>query len=154
MKEFHRILVPLDGSKVSESSLPIAVSLASKYGSEVILLRVLDDPGPSDRARHPESLWIREAQEYHYREVQTYLDDQVNRLLSQGIHARPLIRDAAPADDILHAAGDEHADLIVMTSHGRGSPSRWTSGSVADKVSQHSPCPVLLVRSGAEEGVA
>lgn len=150
MKEFHRILVPLDGSKVSELSLPIAASLASKYGSEVILLRVLDDPGPSGMARHPESLWIREAQEYHYREVQAYLDDQVNRLMAQSIHARPLIRDASPAEDILHVASDEHVDLIVMTSHGRGSPSRWTFGSVADKVTQHSTCPVLLVRNVAE----
>jgi universal stress protein A len=56
------------------------------------------------------------------------------------------VRSASPAEDILLVAADEKIDLIVISSHGKGGPSRWTAGSVADKVMRHSPCPVLLVR--------
>ncbi|MCB0185312.1 MAG: universal stress protein, partial [Caldilineaceae bacterium] len=79
--------------------------------------------------------------------AQRYLDDQGMLLKDAGIRVRTIVRDGSPAEDILATATDEAVDLIVISSHGKGGPSPWTSGSVADKVMQHSRCPVLLVRN-------
>ncbi|HMN28085.1 MAG TPA: universal stress protein [Caldilineaceae bacterium] len=141
MVHLDRILVPLDGSALSERALPIAVTLAQKFESEVILLRVLEMAGPTLANHYPENLWLVEAMQYAYREAQSYLDAKEAEL-----HVRTLVREQAAAEEILLVATDEQVDLIVISSHGQGGPAPWTSGSVADKVMQHSRCPVLLVR--------
>ena len=146
MVHLDRILVPLDGSALSERALPIAVTLAQKFESEVILLRVLEMAGPTLANHYPENLWLVEAMQYAYREAQSYLDAKEAELVSQGLHVRTLVREQAAAEEILLVATDEQVDLIVISSHGQGGPAPWTSGSVADKVMQHSRCPVLLVR--------
>jgi nucleotide-binding universal stress UspA family protein len=151
MVALQRILVPLDGSALSERALPLATALAQKFGSEIILLRVLDVPPPTLATRYPENHWMREALQASYREVQAYLDARRTELAGQGVAARVFVRDGAPAEDILLVAADEQINLIVMSSHGMGSPSPWAAGSVAMKVMQYSPCPVLLVRQSPEE---
>lgn len=55
--------------------------------------------------------------------------------------------DGAPVDAILHAA--DHADLLVLGTHGRRGPSRWWLGSVAERVVRGSPVPVLVTRADA-----
>jgi len=152
MTELQRILVPLDGSALAEKALPLATCLAAKFASELILLRVLDLALPTPEIKYPENHWIREALQYSYREAQSYLDAQEMALQQQGFQVRTLVRDGPPPEDILAVAANEKVDLIVISSHGKGGPSPWTSGSVADKVMQHSPCPVLLVRQSPEQG--
>jgi nucleotide-binding universal stress UspA family protein len=150
MTEIQRILVPLDGSELAEKALPLATLLADKFNSELVLLRVLEIAVPSEEARYPESHWIREALQYNFREAQNYLNTWCTQLTKQGIRARTLVRDGPPPEDILEAVTNEKIDMVVISSHGKGSPSPWTSGSVADKVMQHCPCPVLLVRQNVE----
>lgn len=151
MAQFQHILVPLDGSALSERALPLATALAQKFDSEIILLRVLDLPGPAMALRYPESHWTREALQYSHREAQGYLEAKKMELAGQGIRSRILVRDESPAEDILSVAIHEKIDLIVMSSHGMGGPSPWTAGSVAHKVMLHSPCPVLLARQSPEQ---
>ena len=153
MTDFKRILVPLDGSPLSEQALPVATALAQKFGSEIVLLRVLDIPRPTPPAAHPEVTigWVREARAQAHEEAQSYLDTWQQDVYRQGIRVRALMRDRSPAEDILQVASSEKIDLIVMSAHGRGGLARWAFGSVADKVSRHSPCPVLLVRHASPE---
>ena len=148
MWSVKRILVPLDGSELAERALPVAASLALKYDSEILLLRVLDAPIPVEAGSYPESHWANEALQQSHHGVQTYLDSKRHTLTAAGIPVRQLVFDTAPAEEILFAAKNEAVDLIVISSHGQGGSARWTSGSVADKVMQHSPCPVLLIREG------
>ena len=156
MTEFKRILVPLDGSPLSERALPVATALAQKFGSEIILLRVLDIPNPTPPVSHPEVTigWVREARAHAHQEAQSYLDAHQQKVYRQGVEVRALRRDRSPAEDILQVAGSEKIDLIVMSAQGQGGLARWTFGSVADKVARHSPCPVLLVRYAVPEGTA
>lgn len=150
---FERILVPLDGSPLSERALPLAISLAQKYGGKIILLRVLDIPVPTPPASHPEVTigWVREARREAHEEAKSYLDARQREVHRQGIKVRALMRDRSPAEDILDVAASEKVDLIVMSAHGRGGLARWTFGSVADKVARHSPCPVLVARYAPPE---
>ena len=153
MTEFKRILVPLDGSPLAERALPVAISLAQRYGSEILLVRVLEIPKPTPPTSHPEVTigWVREARTQAHQEAQSYLDAQQQEVYRQGIEVRALMRDQSPAEDIIQVASSEKVDLIVMSTHGQGGLARGDFGSVADKVARHSPCPVLLVRYASPE---
>jgi nucleotide-binding universal stress UspA family protein len=153
MDEFKRILVPLDGSLLAERALPPATSLAGKFGSEIILLRVLDVSTLTLPTWHLEAPpnWIVEAHEHVHEEVENYLKTQQDQLHQQGFEVRTLLRGASPAEGILETAETQEVDLIVMSTHGRSGLTRWALGSVADKVMCHSHCPVLLVRQTEED---
>jgi nucleotide-binding universal stress UspA family protein len=153
MMELSRILVPLDGSSLSERALPVARALARKFESQIILLRVLDIPTPTTPTSHLEETigWIREARQSALQEAQSYLETIQRELYREGFETRILLRDRSPAEDILDVACAEHIDLIIMSSHGKGGGlARWTFGSVAERVARHSLCPILLVRPGPE----
>ncbi|MFN8515911.1 MAG: universal stress protein [Thermomicrobiales bacterium] len=62
-----------------------------------------------------------------------------------------LLREGAPASDIVAAAQEWQADLIVVGTHGRGGLGRLVLGSVAESVLRDAPCPVLVVRMGTAE---
>ena len=151
MTEFKRIMIPLDGSPLAESVLPVATSLAEKFGSHIILLRVLDiSPTiPRFQTEVPPG-WVAEGRDHIYQEVEDYLEARQGELRQQGLDVQILVRETSPAEDIIDAAVADAVDLIVMSTHGRGGLARWTFGSVADKVVRHSPCPVLLIRQKPE----
>ena len=156
MTELRYILVPLDGSSLAERAIPLATALAEKFGSEILLLRVLDIPKPTPPTSHLEVTigWVREARAQAHKEARNYLDTRQQKVYQQGIKVRALVRDRSPAEDILQVASSEEIDLIVMSAHGKGGLTRWTFGSVADKVARHSPCPVLLVRYASPENAS
>jgi len=147
MINFKRILVPLDGSPMAESALPLAMALAQKFESEIILLNVLCFliPTVSTPYFHFPN-WMIKNCDFARHEAESYLRTCQNELGQQGINARILLREILPAESIVDAAIAERVDLIVMATHGFGGLARLVIGSVADKVVRHSPCPVLLVR--------
>jgi nucleotide-binding universal stress UspA family protein len=146
MSALRRILVPLDGSPLSEKALPLATQLAERFESELVLLRALDVILPGVGASYPERHWIYDAQQYNFHEAENYLKLHAAELTQQGLRVQTLVQNGPPPQMILDMAAEQQIDLIVISSHGEGGRARWTSGSVADKVMQHSPCPVLLIR--------
>jgi nucleotide-binding universal stress UspA family protein len=64
----------------------------------------------------------------------------------KGLPARGVVLAGYPAEEILKAAVDQHADLIVMGTHGRTGFDRIIFGSVAEKVVKTADCPVLTVK--------
>ncbi|MCB9100551.1 MAG: universal stress protein [Anaerolineales bacterium] len=150
---FKRILIPLDGSDLSEKALPLAVTLAHQFNSKVMLIRTVEVSYPTFLAPHLTSataVSISESYEAARQAAETYLLAQQEVLQQQGLNVDVILCEATPADGILHTAGENQVDCIVMSTHGRGGLARWTLGSVADKVARHAPCPVLLVRQNAD----
>lgn len=136
---FERILVPIDGSPQGGKTLPTAIDLATRYGAHVTVLHVREhtkyegsdvDLGPEESA---EDL-IRAA---------------LDAFRAARVDASGIVRRTAPGgtpDQIVDAAREEDADLIVMGTRGM---SEWKSlllGGVANKVVHDAHCPVLLVR--------
>ena len=148
MFDLSNILVPLDGSALSESALPPAMSLAQKFEGHIILLRVVDVPREITLSSPVE--WRIEAQEQAYEISENYLKGREAELRKKGFNVSILVHDTSPAKNIIDTAAKMSMDVIVMSTHGRGGIARWAVGSVADKVARHSPCPVLLVRQPAE----
>jgi nucleotide-binding universal stress UspA family protein len=146
---YHSILVPLDGSAFGEQALPLALSiarraqvplqvahvhvpLAPEYGEPRLGFDGTDDP------------------RLHAQET-AYLTDVVKRLTAIGKVPVTSVRLEGSVAEMLPAhAIATGADLIVMTTHGRGPISRFWLGSVADQLIRRSPIPLLLVRPREE----
>lgn len=146
---FNHILIPLDGSKLAETALPVALEVAQKFDSEITLLRVVLPPHVvSHTTGAAYASLITGLREIAFEEAEIYLKTQQDALRQQGYHIHSQIVDGEPvADIILDAAENLTVDLIVMCTHGRSGVSRWVFGSVADRILRQATMPILLVRA-------
>lgn len=140
---YKKILVPLDGSPMSESVLPHAEALAKSEHAEIILLRVPNAPVSEYLSRDPMiAEMIHDDME---KESEEYVHNKVTELQKENIQVTGLTKDGPVPDTILNVAEETHADIIAMSTHGRTGVSRWLMGSVADKVVHHTHIPVMLI---------
>ena len=139
---FDRILVPLDGSALAEAILSQIHRILSRQDSEVLLVRAVS----ATRSAEMESI---EVPEILQSQAARYLQEVAGRLESQGARVRSIVRLGSAAEVILDVASEERATLIALSTHGRSGVSRWTLGSVAEKVIRASGVPVLVMRSFA-----
>ena len=144
--ELGTIIVPLDGSALSEQVLPHAVSLAKALGSAVTLLRTAHFPHyiPMDLPSSVYDDLVRETTA----EAEEYLQDINQQLTTEGVaNSQVPVDQGEAAGAILALAGDSSSTLIAMCTHGRSGMGRWVLGSVTDRVVRHSNGPVLVVRA-------
>lgn len=144
---YKNILVPMDGSKLAECVLDHVKSIATGcHVPKVVLLRVIEPMSPPKALpREIAEDAYRDAKETAEVEAKDYLLRMVEVLKNEGIAAETDIAYGLAADEILNYAEHKGVDLIVISTHGRSGPSRWFSGSVADRVVSHSYIPVLSV---------
>jgi nucleotide-binding universal stress UspA family protein len=146
------LLVPLDGSALSEEALPTAEILADAFDSRLTLLSVVEPPGyplygdaysyvPFDETAERER-------------AQQYLDQRVTELREHGQDASATVAvGLAPA--LIPAIAKEHdVDVIVMATHGSSGVTRLLLGSVATSTLRHTTVPLLLVRPVKAASVA
>lgn len=127
-----RILVPLDGSTASEKSVPYAEKLARTTGATLVLMRGILTAAEGLRG-------ARSFNEVLRSEAHGYLQRHCKRLQSAGLECQSVIVDDEAGHAILKAAADQHVDLIVMSTHGRGGLARAFWGSIADRVMRPKP---------------
>ena len=144
---YSRILVPLDGSALAEEALPAAIAFAQRVGGngKLILLRV----------SHAGSLVISRGGPFEvpsevHEEIDAYLAKMEQAVAAQNVSVEIVRTEGDPATGIVDMAHDHQADLIVMVTHAREGMSRLVHGSVADRVLQATPVPVLLLKHGEE----
>jgi nucleotide-binding universal stress UspA family protein len=145
------ILVPLDGSPLGEHVLPVACGIARRCAATLQLVHVHTvTVSPSmDGERAIDSTHDAQCRAREW----DYLNDLAQRLAAAeeiSVTAK-LIEGALIADALHDHAIAIGADLVVMTTHGRGLLSRAWLGSVADAFVRRAPLPVLLVRPDAGE---
>ena len=139
-----RILVPLDGSDLSEKVLGTVRRIASALHSQITLAHVVQPlVHVAARALPLPSGHVEERR----RKAEEYLAGLATQLGRDGLEADTLVvTDASPAMAILKAAETVGADLVAMSTHGYRGITRAVLGSVADKVLRASPVPVLVER--------
>jgi nucleotide-binding universal stress UspA family protein len=145
-KSTPKILVPLDGSTLAEQAIPFAAALAEP-DEELVLFHVADGPTPPSDVRGwrlPMTDQDLAKQEDLTRQALAATGERWHDVATR-FDVR--VGEGDPAREILRAAGEIGAELIVMASHGRGALGRWTFGSVADRVARVSPVPVMIVRA-------
>ena len=143
--EFRTIMVALDGSSFAEAALAAARELARRAGARLHLVSVRErGPGwASDLWPTPEMDRWREE----------YLAKVAEAMAAEGdveVTTALPVGDQVP-DALLAEAGDAGADLLVLSSHGRGRLSRSWLGNVAASVLHHAELPLLVVRPEEEE---
>jgi nucleotide-binding universal stress UspA family protein len=140
---FKKMLVPLDGSELSEVTFKYARELAGRFeGMEVILLHVCSNRETVGIHR----IYIESAADKIRVEAQ-------KNSCNKDVKVRGELLTGTPSDEILRYAEKNNIDLILMASHGRSGVSRWAMGSVAYKVLRQSRVPVLMVRAGIEDAI-
>ena len=148
---YKKIMVPLDGSELAECALPHVEDIALKYGADIILVSVTErikGYRPVEEYGSPlgETL-VSEAAGKLEKQGQKYLDRIAKGLESKGIKVQTEMLMGNPAEELIIYAKTENCDLVIMASHGRSGPSRWTHGSVAEKVIRSNCAPLLMVRA-------
>jgi len=140
----NRIFVPLDGSDFAEIALPTAVALAQRFDAGLDLASVVSDLPPVPLASGDGELLTRWFEEEEGR-AESYLQERAAELelAEVGTHVR-----SGPVSRTLERlATQAGADLIVLTTHGRGAWQRAWLGSVADALIRRSNHPLLLLRN-------
>jgi nucleotide-binding universal stress UspA family protein len=145
----QHIMIPLDGSPLSENVLSMAIEIAGLLQCKVTLLRVIR-PVTTREVDAPETLQhgkrIKSENESHVT-VKAYLDQIATKFSVNVAEIQTVVLQGSPARTILDYASREGVDLIAMSTHGRTGLKRWIYGSVTEEIlhsTEH--CSTLVVR--------
>jgi len=144
----RRIVVPLDGSTLSEQAVAPAVALARATGAELVFTEIVRIPtygmemgGLGYRSVHYAEAFSTELQE---EEAARYLAAFVENAETAGLKAQAKVRTGNPSIQIVDEA-TAPGSVIVMATHGAGGIKRWMIGSVTDKAIRSAHRPVLVI---------
>ena len=139
---FKHILVPLDGSRMAEAALPVAVSLAEALHAPVTLLHVIEQDAPSEVHHDRHLTNPQEAQEYLDEIARSSFPEEIK--VEVHIHSAPVAD--VPLSIIEHAKQELQPDLILLCSHGKSGIREILFGSIAQLVAAAGDTPVLLIK--------
>jgi nucleotide-binding universal stress UspA family protein len=140
----NHVLIPLDGSELSECIVPHALALGRLTGAKYTLVQTLELPiigyglAPYAPAAYEIDALMQEAQQY--------LEHVATGLRAEGLQIHTEVFVGPPAMTILDYARAHAVDLIALETHGRTGTARLFLGSVADKIVRGADVPVLLHR--------
>ena len=144
-----RILVPVDFSDCSLRALDYALAMAERFGSQLILLHVVEP------AVYPENYLVAspaldETNQNLMEAARERLSALRTKHLGSRLPAETLVRMGRAHSEIPDTARALGADLIILGTHGYTGLKHVLLGSTAERVVRHAPCPVLTVRHGTE----
>ncbi len=143
---YRKLLVACDGSEGSQIAVLHASILAKKLGAELSALWVR-----GSLPHYPETIDEIDVEEESAHEFFENIKAQLQSVgAGQGVTIRPEMRTGHPAQQILEFARAHDTDLIVLGSRGHSRLWGELIGHTADRVNEHAPCSVLIVRSVQE----
>jgi len=171
LETINQIMVPTDGSERSLQALTMAVSLALTYDASITLYHVLELHGsltenvePDPRKTEIDNIHdilfksMESFFEHSWDKVELRKGDDLNDQLvyNEGasnatIDIKTVIEKGVSANYAIREYAEEHADLVVMTTHGHSGLAHLFLGSTTEKVTQHLKKPVLTVKPTLED---
>jgi len=141
----RHILVPLDGSNMSEGSLKTVEPMAARLRAEIVLFQAVEPVRyvPGFETMVPNV--ILPSDDEIKRAAAKYLNGIETTLKQRGIKTSSMIIAYAPAEAIIDYADSDDIDIIAMTTHGFSGIKRWVFGSTTEKVLQASTKPILVI---------
>jgi len=138
---FNKILVAIDGSSASEKALVAAIDLATHYKADLTALSVAEVPQVVGMVDEVDEL--RRGAEAKFREIG---EAAVEYARSRGAALRSVVVRGHAAEAIVRYAESEGMNLVVLGQHGHSRIARFFLGSTSDRVSEHCPCTVMIVK--------
>ena len=144
--EHRTILVPLDGSLLSQSVVPFASDFARTIGASVVLVGVVPRQGRLVAGQFG-AVTIQDGEERSNLEdsARRYLADMADRARADGVSAETVLRYGDVSNEIIATIEETTPAAMVMATHGRTGPARVVLGSVAGEVVHGAALPVVLV---------
>lgn len=146
---YQKVLVPLDGSEFAECALDHARTIAGGCQVKtVVLLQVIEPLTIFPNVDKVVADKYRETEEKFRISVWDYLGRTAESLGQGNLAVETAVVDIDHGDiaqEILNYVAENQIDLVVMSSHGRSGISRWSAGSVAERVMRYATVPVLTV---------
>jgi len=146
MKTMRTIFYATDFSQASERALDEAVGLAQQFGAQIWIVHVIEPVHYVTGEEFAAADLYTRLEEATERNAAASMEKLIGRLGNLGVKAETLLLKGTPAEQIVNAAKERNADLIVIGTHGRTGLSKLFMGSVAGKVVSTADCPVLTVR--------
>ena len=156
LQDFKKIMIPLDGSKLSEGALKYGVSIADKFNAEIILVSVFSSKNPDSifkqRIRETDPELAHDIEKMHI----MYLMENYHKVVKKAVtghkvKVRSLLRDGelstkSVVSILLDVVEKEKVDFIVLSSNGKSGFKKLKLGSVAEELMKNVHIPVLCVR--------
>ena len=143
---FKRILVPTDGSDITQRAVATALGLAKSLGAEIFTLCV-KEPFPYGAVAEMQPTPPQEFFDAQEKSAARHVRAVIDACDAAGIVCHAQTTDGVqPWEAIVAHAEKEHCDLLVMGSHGRGGLASLFLGSETQDVLKHTTVPVLVVR--------
>ncbi len=145
----RRILSPIDFSNPSKSALATATDLAKHFHAALFLVHIVPKLPPVSGADFfRETEYVRELQ----RDAEAKLRAILAPILADGVTADSVVAVSNDtAGEILRVAEQQHADMIVIATHGMTGWRPMIFGSIAEKITKLAHCPVLVIRAPRSE---
>jgi nucleotide-binding universal stress UspA family protein len=154
MLPFRRVLVPTDLSPESQQAFPVAREVARDASARLVLVHVLpaEPETPWEHPPYPDlGVPVVPAAEYLGR-MRAEVTRRLDALAAAWFPETPCevqVRVGDPAHELVRAAAEEGADVIVLATHGWTGWRKLLFGSVAERVLREAACPVLVVKCTA-----
>ena len=144
---YKKIMVPLDGSVLSESVLPHLKSFIGGFpDAEVVFVRVVEPASVHASAEFTNVDELIERDSIMKSTAEEYLERLVDRLEYGETKLTTKVIIGKLEDSLVHFVSENDVDLIIIATHGRSGIDRWVRGSVAEKILRSSNVPVMMVR--------
>ncbi len=143
--EIKKILVPIDFSDYSKSSLKYAVNFVKIFQAELFIIYVVEPViYPPDFSMGQIAIPSVDL-EMDKRAVEE-LNKLAQKEIPTDVKVHPIVKTGKPFLEIIETASEEDIDLIIIASHGHTGVEHLLFGSTAEKVVRKAPCPVLTLR--------
>ncbi len=150
---FSKLLVPIDGSEPSFHAARVAINIANKFNSEIIVLFVVVSPSKSEYANltglvTPKQIdmIIKNAKEESKKWFNRIEDIVKEKDPNIKLSTKVILTGIAVYGEIIHYAQEENIDLIIIGTRGRSGIKRLLLGSTASGVVTYANCPVLVTK--------
>jgi len=145
----QNILTATDGSKYSVAAAAVAIGIAKRCKSSLIILTAVHTEALSSMS--PDTGYTQSQREViekqELQRAEKIISEVKELAEKEDVHAEGIIAEGMPYEVITRAAIDKNIDLLVVGSHGRTGISRFLMGSVTERVIGHAECAILVVKA-------
>ena len=147
-ENIHRILIAVDDSPYSDQAVSYGVLLAKNLGSKITLVHVdeipISSPYSADPLLNESPIMIPELMHIQ-EEASKLLFERIKEQYGEVVEISTVTKIGRAQDEILAAANECKADMIILGTHGRTGFDHFISGSVSESVARKAKCPVLII---------